>query len=121
MADIPGLIEGAFEGKGLGIKFLRHIERTKVLFHLISADSADPLGDYQTIRDELAKYNKLLLEKVEYIFLSKSDTVLPEAVSKIIADFKRFKKEIIPISIIDSGSILRVKEILNELILNKTA
>ncbi|OGZ70227.1 MAG: Obg family GTPase CgtA, partial [Candidatus Staskawiczbacteria bacterium RIFCSPLOWO2_01_FULL_33_9] len=75
LADIPGLVEGASTGKGLGIKFLRHIERTKVLFHFVSADSKDPVLDYKTVRNELEKYNKLLLEKPEYIFLSKSDTV----------------------------------------------
>jgi len=121
LADIPGLVEGASVGKGLGIKFLRHIERTKVLFHLVSADSTDPIGDYKTVRNELAEYNKLLLEKLEYIFLSRSDTVLPEVSSKIVVDFKKVGKEIIPISIIDSDSILHVKEILNKLIMEKTA
>lgn len=121
LADIPGLVEGASEGKGLGIKFLRHIERTKVLFHFVSADSVEPLLDYKTVRTELEKYNKSLLEKPEYIVLSRSDTVLPEVSSKIVMDFKKIEKEIIPISIIDSDSILYVKKILNKLILEKTA
>jgi len=120
LADIPGLIEKSSTGKGLGIKFLRHIERTKVLFHFISADSTDPLLDYKTIRNELAKYNKLLLEKFEYIFLSKSDVILPKDSSKIVAKFKKVNKKIIPISIIDSDSIKHVKEILNKLIAEKT-
>ncbi len=120
LADIPGLIQGASDGKGLGIKFLRHIERTKVLFHFVAADSKDPVLDYQTVRAELAKYNELLLEKIEYIFLSKSDTILPEIVSKIVTDFKKIKKEITPISIIDFNSIENVKTILNKLILEKT-
>ncbi|MBU3942741.1 GTPase ObgE, partial [Patescibacteria group bacterium] len=63
LADLPGLIEGASEGKGLGIKFLRHIERTKIIFHFIAADSEDPVSDYKIIRSELKKHNKLLLEK----------------------------------------------------------
>ncbi|MBI3631642.1 MAG: GTPase ObgE [Candidatus Staskawiczbacteria bacterium] len=121
LADIPGLVEGASAGKGLGIKFLRHIERTKVLFHFISADSANPVGDYKTVRTELTKYNELLLEKPEYIFLSRSDMVLPEISSKIIKDFKKIKKEIIPISIIDFDSIKHVKEILGKLMAEKTA
>lgn len=121
LADIPGLVEGASTGKGLGIKFLRHIERTKVLFHFVSADSIDPVGDYETVRTELAKYNKLLLEKNEYIFLSKSDLVLPEVILKIVAEFEKAGKKIISISIIDPDSIENVKKILNDLISEKTA
>src|SRR6185295_17577174 len=59
LADIPGLIEGASAGKGLGIQFLRHVERTKVFFHLVSAESQSPLGDYHTVRKELETYNPL--------------------------------------------------------------
>lgn len=73
LADIPGLIEGASRGKGLGIKFLRHVERAPVLFHLVSSESADPEGDYKAIRKELGEYNKKLLEREEYVFLSKCD------------------------------------------------
>jgi len=120
LADIPGLVEGAFTGKGLGIKFLRHIERTKVLFHFISADSKDPVEDYKIVRNELAKYNELLLEKPEYIFLSKADAVLPETCVEIIEQFKKDKRQIVPISIIDFDSIKKVKEILNKLIAEKT-
>jgi len=121
LADIPGLVEGASVGKGLGVKFLRHIERTKVLFHFISADSLDPIEDYKTIRKELSDYNKLLLEKNEYVFLSKSDLISPEVVSERVEEFKKIKKEIIPISIIDPISMEGVKKILNELISEKTA
>ena len=62
LADIPGLIEGASSGKGLGIKFLRHIERTKILFHLISSESDDPLKDYYAVIKELMTYNEELLK-----------------------------------------------------------
>jgi GTP-binding protein len=120
LADIPGLVEGASTGKGLGIKFLRHIERTKVLFHFVSADSTDPVGDYGTVRTELAKYNEQLLEKNEYIFLSKSDTVSSDVISKTIAEFNKSGKKMIPISIIDPNSIENVKKILNDLISEKT-
>ncbi len=119
LADIPGLIEGASTGKGLGIKFLRHIERAKVLFHLVSADSENPIADYKKVRTELEAYNKLLLEKPEYIFLSKSDAVLPEVILKIKSEFKKEGKEITVISIIDSDSIESVKKILNSIILEK--
>ena len=119
LADIPGLIEGASTGKGLGIKFLRHIERTKVLFHFVAADAADPVKDYEGVRAELRAYNESLLEKPEYIFLSKSDTVDANTISKIKKDFKKIEKEIVPISIIDPASIDAVKKILNKIALDK--
>ncbi|MEI7424581.1 MAG: GTPase ObgE [Candidatus Staskawiczbacteria bacterium] len=120
LADIPGLIEGASTGKGLGTKFLRHIERTKAVFHLVSAESKDPIKDYNDIRAELEAYKTSLLKKIEYIFLSKVDSVDPEIISKIVKDFKKIKKEIIPISIIDPESINAVKKILNIIAAEKT-
>jgi GTP-binding protein len=118
LADIPGLIEGASKGKGLGFKFLKHIERTNILFHFISAESIDPASDYETIRKELEQYNKLLLDKKEYIFITKKDMVSQETVDGIR---KNLKKEAIPISILDSDSINAVRKILNGLILEKTS
>ena len=78
LADIPGLIEGASLGRGLGIKFLKHVERTKILFHFISCQSEDPAGDYKTVRNELKKYNPALLKKKEYVFLAKTDLINKE-------------------------------------------
>jgi len=121
LADIPGLIEGASTGKGLGTKFLRHIERTKVLFHFIAADSPDPIKDYKTVREELKLHNELLLEKPEYIFISRADTVSEDIIKKIKKDFKKIKKEAVAISIIDSESIEAVKKTLNQLIKDKKA
>jgi len=119
LADIPGLIEGASSGKGLGIKFLKHIERTKVLFHFISADSPSPIKDYENIRTELEAYNKLLLEKPEYIFITKSDIVDADIILKIKNEFKKIDKEVEAISIIDADSLNSVKKILNKLIAEK--
>lgn len=119
LADIPGLIEGASEGRGLGIKFLRHIERTKILFYFIAADSADAISDYKTVRAELEKYNSMLLSKPEYIFISKSDIVAEAVVKQIKAGFKKIGKEAMAISIIDNDSLDNVKKILNRLILEK--
>lgn len=119
LADIPGLIEGASSGKGLGIKFLRHVERTKVLFHIVSAESENPAADYKTIRKELGEYNKALLKKKEYLFLSKSDMVSPADVKKKLALLKKNKLSVFPISIHDFDSIERVKKILNTLIKEK--
>ena len=119
LADIPGLIEGASEGKGLGTKFLRHIERTKILFHFISADSADPISDYKTVRAELSAYNNLLLEKPEYIFISKSDIVASAIIEKTKNEFKKVNKDALAISIIDSDSLENFKKALNSLISEK--
>lgn len=121
IADIPGLIEGASQGRGLGIKFLKHIERTKVLFHLISAQSMDPQKDYKVVRDELKKYKKELTQKDEFVFISKTDEVSGEVVEKIIKDFKKKKIEAIPLSVLDEGSVSNVKQILNKLIKTKTS
>ena len=119
LADIPGLIEGASGGKGLGIKFLRHIERTKTLFHFISAESPDPKKDYQIIRNELGAYNKKLLDKQEYIFLSKADMLGKNEIDKKLDRLKAVGKEVIPISIIDDKSIGCVEEILRKIIKQK--
>jgi len=119
LADIPGLIEGASDGKGLGTKFLRHIERTRTLFHFVAADSPNPLLDYKTVRTELETYSNALTEKPEYIFISKSDAVLKEVVEKVKNDFKEIGKSSEAISIIDSDSLDGVKKILNKLIAEK--
>lgn len=121
LADIPGLIEGAAEGKGLGIKFLKHVERTKILFHLIAADSEDPKADYQTVRAELGKYNEALLEKPEYIFMSRSDEVSPEILKEKIKALKSLKKPITPISILDDESLKKVKATLSKIAEEKRA
>ncbi|SRR6266481_923753 len=115
LADIPGLIEGASEGKGLGIKFLRHIERTNIIFHFIDAASPDPVANYETIRGELGAYNPLLLKKKEYIVISKSDTVGEKALAKIIAVFKRKKTEAIAISIYNLDQMNAMRKLLDEI------
>ncbi len=115
IADIPGLIEGASGGKGLGIKFLRHIERTKILFHLIDAESEHPVRDYRTIKKELKKHSVVLDKKPEYLFLSKSDNVTPEKIKKKIGTLKKINKNILPISILDDESMENVKKILNKI------
>ncbi len=115
LADIPGLIEGASGGKGLGVKFLKHIERTRVLFHLVSAESDDPLRDYQIIRNELEAFNPLLVEKKEYVFLAKADMISQEELKKKLAALKKAKVKAIPLSILDDTSVEEVKKILNTL------
>ena len=119
LADIPGLIEGASSGKGLGIKFLRHVERTKTLFHLISVESQDPVKDYQVIRRELGAYNKELLSKQEYVFLCKSDLVGKSELKKKLGQLKKIDITAVPISVIDDESMKSVEEILREIIKQK--
>jgi GTP-binding protein len=80
-ADIPGLIEGAAEGKGLGDEFLRHVERTAVLLHLVDVTSEDIVADYQTIQKELKTYQHNLAQKHQLVVLSKIDLILPEALA----------------------------------------
>lgn len=121
LADIPGIIEGASSGKGLGIKFLRHIERTKVLFHFISADSKDPVQDYKTIRKELESYSKELLDKPEYVFLSKADLASEDEIKKMHKGLKKIKLSAVPITILDEASLKPVKKILNEIMKQKMA
>jgi GTP-binding protein len=81
-ADIPGLIEGAAEGKGLGDEFLRHVERTAVLLHLVDVTSDDIVADYQTIQNELETYRTNLAKKKQIVVLSKTDLVLPEELAE---------------------------------------
>lgn len=115
LADIPGLIEGAAKGKGLGVKFLRHIERTAVMFHFISAQSENPANDYKIIRKELALYSPALLKKQEYLFLSKSDAVDAAILKKKLASVKKLNSHTFAFSIYDETSVKKIKTILNKL------
>lgn len=98
LADIPGLIEKASEGKGLGHKFLKHIRRTKMLLHLVSAEEENVGEAYATIRNELASFDPTLLEKEEMVVLSKVDVVDETAKEKILA---QLPNGTLPLSVID--------------------
>ena len=113
IADIPGLIEGASGGKGLGVTFLKHIERTKSLFHLVSAESEDVVADYRIVRKELETYSQALSGKNERVFLTKSDAVPPERLKEELAVLKKAGVAATPISILDTESIVEVKKLLN--------
>ncbi len=82
IADIPGIIEGAHSGKGLGLQFLRHIERTRILLFLIDVSSPNPYHDYQVLRNELSRHDKHLERKAHLIALNKIDTVSPDLRNK---------------------------------------
>lgn len=113
-ADIPGLIEGASQGKGLGDKFLRHIERTNIIIHLIDINSSDLKKDYQTIRNELQKWSPILLNKKEIIALNKIDILPKEEASERAKKFQQeINQPVFPISAVSGQGI---KELLKELV-----
>jgi GTP-binding protein len=118
LADIPGLIEGASRGKGLGIKFLQHIERTTVLFHLISSESENVKKDYQVIRKELENYSDALAQKTEYLILTKSDLRTSPEIKKQETILKKLNKNLITISIIEENDLEKVRQILQPITCN---
>ena len=109
IADIPGLIEGASEGKGLGIKFLRHIKRTKMLAHLVSLENENPMKVYKEIRKELGSYDKELLEKKEIIILTKTDIMTDEKkIDKIKKEFEKLGEPIFILSLYEDKSLKKL-------------
>ncbi len=101
LGDIPGLIEGAHEGKGLGHKFLRHVRRTKALIHAISAEEDDPVSAYKIVRHELLNYNKDIADKPEIVLLTKVDLISKEDMKNKISKLKSLNKDVFAISVID--------------------
>ena len=113
IADIPGLIEGAHEGVGLGDKFLRHIERCKSLIHLIDITENDILENYLKIRKELSKYSNGLLKKKEIIVFNKIDIMNVNEINEKINYFKtKIKKKIYKISVAQNKGLLTLRKLL---------
>lgn len=112
IADIPGIIEGASEGKGLGLKFLKHVEKVEVLLHCISCEAESPLQDYKTIHKELEEFNPILKHKKEIILLTKSDLVYDEDLKDLKKQLKKLGKPILEVSIYDLESIEKLKGII---------
>ena len=110
LADIPGLIEGAHEGTGLGIQFLKHIERCKTLLHLIDITNENLEKDYNQIKNELKSYSTKLLKKKELIVLNKIDLVDEKMAKKIVNEFsKKINEEILTLSTLDKNSVSKIK------------
>ena len=113
LADIPGLVEGAHKGVGLGDKFLRHIERCKILLHLIDLSEDDLLNSYKKIKSELSNYDKDLIKKKEIIFFNKSDLLDDNEINEKLKEFKKkikIKYEIL--SVHSNKDIQKIKKLL---------
>jgi GTPase len=114
LADIPGLIEGASSGKGLGIGFLKHIEKVGVIFHCISSESQNLLGDYATVRNEMKKYNSILLKKKEIILLTKTDLLEENEKRKYLSKLGKKSKQVLEVSIYNYESIENIRKIISK-------
>ncbi len=110
LADIPGLIEGAHEGTGLGTQFLKHIERCKSLLHLIDITNENLIESYNQVKKELQNYSSKLTEKKELIVLNKIDLVDEDVVKKKLKDFSKIKKsEVLTLSTLKKNSVSKIK------------
>jgi GTPase len=113
LADVPGIIEGAHEGIGLGDKFLRHIERCKILLHLIDLSEEELEDKYLRVRNELSKYDKILAKKKEIIVFNKSDLLGKKEIEEKLKIFKKkIKKKYEIISVITDKNLINLKKIL---------
>ena len=110
LADIPGLIEGAHTGTGLGIKFLKHIERCKSLLHLIDINESDLINSYKQVRTELRKYSHDLLKKEELIVFNKIDLMKKKEIEDKLVKFKKeIKKNVLLMSTLDKKTVSQIK------------
>jgi GTPase len=114
IADIPGLIAGASKGKGLGVDFLRHIQKTKILVHCIDSTDPAPKKTYDTVRREFKLFDPSLLTKPEYILLTKTDLVTPAVIGKTKNFFTKLGKNVLTCSIYDPASIDALKKTMIE-------
>ncbi len=114
IADIPGLIEGASQGKGLGFKFLKHVEKVPVILHCIAADSPDIEKDYQTVMHELTSYNPEVAEKEQTIILTKTDLVSEKRQKELLKQLSQFQKQVLPVSIYNPDQFEKLQQFLRD-------
>lgn len=110
IADIPGLIEGAASGKGLGVKFLKHVEKVALLVHCLSLESEHLLDDYKIVRSELEQYNPELLDKKEIILVTKTDLYDDATLTKKMKPLKKLRRKILTVSINHPGEVEELKK-----------
>lgn len=110
LGDIPGLIEGASEGKGLGHTFLRHIRKTKVLVHCVSLENENVPEAYETIRSELKAYEPAMMDKPEIIILTKTDVTTPDVVATAEEYFTKQGKQVMSATILDNDKVKEVSD-----------
>ncbi len=110
IADIPGLVEGAHKGTGLGIQFLKHIERCKSLLHMIDITDKDLRKSYKQIKNELKNYSSKISKKRELVVLNKTDLIDDNEIKKIIKDFSKYiKSEVITLTTFEKKSVSKIK------------
>jgi len=110
LADLPGLIEGAAEGKGLGHKFLKHVKRTAMLLHLVSLENADVVKTYLEVRHELEKYGNGLESKKETIILTKTDMANDTIINDARKALAKYNKDILEVTILDDSSVKKLSQ-----------
>lgn len=114
LADIPGLIEGASKGKGLGIKFLKHIEKVPILLHCISADTKDVCADFEIVMKELMNYNPEIVQKKQIILITKTDLSNDNKIQKQIENLQKFNKPIMLVSIYNPSQMRELFDLLQK-------
>ncbi len=119
IADIPGLIEGASGGKGLGFTFLRHVTKTKIILHLVSFEQADLMKAYETIRSELEQFGQGLTEKEEIILLTKTDVTDAETVEKTKKQFESLGKKVFVVTLFDDEQVKAFRDSLIHILKEK--
>jgi len=112
IADIPGLIGGASKGKGLGHKFLKHVERTKILLHCLSSESLDLEKDYRIIRQELSDFNPLLSKKKELLLLTKTDLLTTKEIKEKLKTLKKLNPSTYPVSIHQTSLLKKTSDLI---------
>ena len=112
LMDLPGLIEGTSEGKGLGMKFVKHTVYSKLIAHFVSLENEDPLATYKALKAEIKKISPLFTEKPEIIILTKSDEATPEKIKSALKQFKKYLPNVVVCSIIDDDSISKLKQLI---------
>jgi GTP-binding protein len=115
LADIPGLIEGAHMGKGLGTKFLKHVEKTVALVHCIDITTENIDATYEIVRKELDSFSPTLVQKNEIILLTKTDLISPDELKQKLIETKKIKKDVYTVSIYDETSLQKLTVLLQKL------